>query len=191
MAALVNLVDMYVKSNRPEAKNELDFFHNASWDDAVEYAGFAIDRDRRRFSHQRRLRAQSLFEAYGILLSNRDEINTCSSFENLYSIIREVVIPIYGIGVLYAYDTSLRLGAHRNLHPKMVYLHAGARVGARELRNALELTFDPRARALCMGDFPDEMKPLSPREVENFLCIYKREFFRLGTNNPAHVKERC
>jgi len=41
--------------------------------------------------------------------------------------------PIPGLGELYVYDTTLRIGAKLNLFPDKVYLHAGTRLRERAL----------------------------------------------------------
>ena len=52
---------------------------------------------------------------------------------NYSGLIRAAVEPIPGIGELYVYDTSFRIGAKLNLFPTKVYLHAGTRRGVRAL----------------------------------------------------------
>lgn len=74
-----------------------------------------------------------------------------------------------GIGELYVYDTSLRIGAKLNLLPERVYLHAGIRRGAR----ALGLKAD---KALKVSVLPTEFHSLRPHEIEDVLCIFKKKF---------------
>jgi hypothetical protein len=78
----------------------------------------------------------------------------------------ELLEDVPGIGELYIYDTSLRIGAKLNLYPKKVYLHAGTRRGAR----ALGLKADT---SLNVPDLPSEFRCLLPYEIEDVLCIFK------------------
>jgi len=90
------------------------------------------------------------------------------SFERLHSEIERLVGPLRGIGELYVYDTALRIGAYRGLNPKRVYVHAGVRVGARNLG------LDPgRSGSIAVGGLPGPLRTLKPYEIEDILCIYK------------------
>ena len=51
--------------------------------------------------------------------------------------------------------------------PERVYLHRGTRKGARALG------LDWRADSLDPRVLPKELADLEPREIEDFLCIYK------------------
>jgi hypothetical protein len=75
--------------------------------------------------------------------------------------------PVDGIGELYIYDTALRIGAKLNLLPSRIYLHAGARVGARALG------FAGRLKYIELRDLPKEFQKLEPHEIEDVLCIFK------------------
>ena len=72
------------------------------------------------------------------------------------------------------YDTSLRVGAYLGLTPRFVYLHAGARAGAKALG------LNAGTKKLAMSDLPHELQVLAPEEVEDFLCIYKKTMARIG-----------
>ena len=72
------------------------------------------------------------------------------------------------IGALALYDIALRIGAFLGREPELVYLHAGARTGAR----ALGLSCRGR-HALAPNEFPKEFARLLPCEIEDCLCIYK------------------
>jgi len=63
----------------------------------------------------------------------------------------------------------LRIGARLNLFPMKVYLHAGARQGARTLG------LNARAATLDVSDLPTEFHALRPHEIEDVLCIFKDE----------------
>jgi hypothetical protein len=73
------------------------------------------------------------------------------------------------------YDTSLRIGAKLGFEPKHVYLHAGTRVGARALG------LDTSASYLRASELPAPLRALRPHEIEDALCIFKRQFKHLTT----------
>ena len=64
------------------------------------------------------------------LCSKEGSIRVCESFDKLQDLIKETMKDILGIGDLYCYDTTLRIGAKLRLHPQTVLLHAGTRKGA-------------------------------------------------------------
>jgi hypothetical protein len=80
---------------------------------------------------------------------------------------KEHLNGVRGLGELYYYDTALRIGASLRLMPRRVYLHRGTRDGAHALGLACKAdSLDPR-------DLPKALAVLEPREIEDFLCIYK------------------
>jgi hypothetical protein len=79
-------------------------------------------------------------------------------------------MPIRGLGELFCYDTSLRLGAFLNRGPEFIYLHRGTREGARALG------LNARVQYLTSSQLPAEIRKLAPLEAEDFLCIYKTHF---------------
>jgi len=89
------------------------------------------------------------------------------SFADLLTHVNTAVRPIHGIGELYVYDTTLRLGGHLRLVPREVYLHAGTRRGARALG------LDHRSDSVSPNQLPTVLRRLRPHEVEDLLCIYK------------------
>lgn len=119
--------------------------------------------------HQRRVGREVLTKASRKLLRRQTKIEACESFAELIAIVEEATANIYRFGELAAYDTSLRLGAWLGLSPERVYLHAGTRKGARALGLATAKGY------LEMDELPDPLQVLEPREVEDFLCIYKVE----------------
>src|SRR6185503_10831870 len=95
------------------------------------------------------------------------------SFDALYDVTWSARPP--GVGPLTVYDTAVRIGNFLHLQPKTVYLHAGARDGARALGP------DLYARTLAKDALPIEMQCLTPDEIEDCLCIFKRRFKAIAT----------
>ncbi len=82
-----------------------------------------------------------------------------------------------GLGDLWAYDTTLRIGACigantglATMSPTDVYLQSGARRGAIELQGKWVLG---QRRIAPLDEFRQDFWGLKPYEFENFLCIYR------------------
>ena len=90
---------------------------------------------------------------------------------------------IKGIGALTAYDIAHRIGAHFGKAPRLVYLHAGTRTGARVF-NISGDSFDPRI-------LPKAFSRLAPSEIEDCLCIYKDELHDGTRLRTARRKSGC
>jgi hypothetical protein len=160
----------YIRKLRPRAQAEIDWFaHQPSLDAAIESAALAINSRGKRYSHQRRLTRAALKEAFHCLVDEAEEIERARDFDELFKIVRTAVKPIQGIGELYIYDTSFRIGANLNLFPTKVYLHAGTRRGVRALG------LDHRAHTLKVSALPKQLHCLDPHELEDILCIFKDE----------------
>ena len=168
MSIYRSIVRTYISQMRSRAQAELDWFkEQPTLNSAIEIASLAINSQGKRYSHQRRLKKANLQEAKSILLANSRNLKKCRDFEELFSVIEMMVEPISGIGELYVYDTALRIGAKLGLLPEKVYLHAGARAGAKALG------FDGKSRVLETSVLPKELQQLEPHEIEDVLCIFK------------------
>lgn len=133
---------------------------------AIEQAALATNSKDKRYSHQCRLKKTVLEEARRVLLMNSKTIAQSKSFDDLFSLVETKVGGITGIGELYIYDTSLRIGAKLGLLPTKVYLHAGTRKGAQALG------FKGRVRTVEVSELPSELRQLEPYEIEDVLCIF-------------------
>ena len=87
---------------------------------------------------------------------------------------------IGGVGVLAVYDIAHRLGAFRGKEPKLVYLHSGSAEGA-ALLGFTGPTVDKK-------ELPEAFSPLTCAEIEDFLCIYKKQ---LVGKSLAELKSMC
>lgn len=171
---LVTLTRHYAINHRKRSKDELEWFRTqSSLENTTKVAALAIDVKGKRLSHQRRIRRENLEKARVVLLSAANDIQQCKTFDELLSLIESELHEIQGLAELYAYDTALRIGAKLGLVPEKVYLHAGTRKGAEALG------LDSKARALEVSALPNELQELEPREMEDFLCIYKDELRNL------------
>ena len=169
------IVRTYIRQIRPRAEAELEWFRSqTSVTVAIERAALAVNSRGQRYSHQRRLKRKTLEQACEILCECEPRISRAKNFDELFNVVDTALQNVTGIGELYVYDTSLRLGARLSLEPTKVYLHSGTRVGARALG------LDGRARALPLSELPAAFHELRPHEIEDVLCIFKDKF-----NKPA------
>jgi hypothetical protein len=168
-ATLEEVVKSYVEHFQRRQARELDYFARVvrSDEDAVSQAGLARLPSGKRHQHQRRIPRAALQESRARLLSNLGALRRSRTFDDLLDLVSALIRPIPGIGELAVYDTALRIGARFDVQPKVVYLHAGTRQGARALG------FDPRRNKIRIDELPAALQTLSAREVEDLLCIYK------------------
>lgn len=134
---------------------------------AIEYAGSAENGNGRRFDHQRRITSAAINESLPTLRRAIKQIEKCTTFSELHKLLEELLTPIHGIGKLYVYDTSARLGTKLGLQPDRIYLHAGTRVGAKNLG------LDVRRGSVAVDELPSQLRDLTAGELEDLLCIYK------------------
>lgn len=168
---LDKLVHRYIDQHRERAKRELRYYAiQRELEDVIELAALAKLPNGNRHPHQRRVPGAALMESHQRLLMAKQELQSCRSFETLIGTVSAIIRPIKGIGPVTVYDTSLRLGAFLGLEPERVYLHAGTRAGAEGL------SLDSGRDVLGLEDLPELLDDLTPREVEDFLCIYKDSF---------------
>jgi hypothetical protein len=162
------IVRVYIKKYRHFSVDELNFYHEqSSLRSAIELAAFAINPEGKRHAHQWRIRHTALNKAQILLQDNIDSIERVKDFDELIHLIEGILDSVSGIGELYIYDTSLRIGAWLHQFPEKVYLHAGTREGARALG------ISGRAKAIEPGSLPIEFQELKPYEIEDVLCIFK------------------
>ena len=162
------IIRIYTRHIRPKAQAELDWYQRQpTLESAIEHAALATNGKGKRYSHQRRLKKTALEEVRRVLFMNSRTIAQSKSYDDLFWLVETTVGGIAGIGELYIYDTSLRIGAKLSLLPTKVYLHAGTRKGARALG------FKSRVKTLEVAELPSELRQLEPYEVEDLLCIFK------------------
>jgi hypothetical protein len=173
----------YVIHHRKRKAGELDWFRNQpTLEAAVEKAALAVDERGKRLSHQRRIKAHAIKAAKIALLAAVSDIRNCPNFDTLHELVNETVGEIEGIGPLYAYDVSERIGAKLGLRPEKVYLHTGAADGA------AKLGFPRGLQTIEVGELPAALQSLSPDEIEDVLCMYKDDF---GNGRMRQRTKRC
>lgn len=170
---LSEIVAHYIRYHRRAAQSEIDFYANLqTLNDALERAGRAERPDGKRHDHQRRIGRKAIRRA-GLAIKSAN-LRRCASFEDLHQRLDDTLGSKRGIGELMVYDTALRIGAKLGVSPAVVYLHRGTRDGARALGLA------GGRKYVDVRDLPAPFARLSPREIEDCLCIYKDRLRALG-----------
>lgn len=166
---LQQLVRLYQRDYAPNLRAQLDYFrHLPALADAIDRAARAVNAQGKRFPHQYRIQGTALAKAKSRLVAGVASITPCRSFDNLHSLLSGLFTPVSGLGPLYLYDTTLRIGAFLNLAPTAVYIHAGTRTGA------LALGLDVSSGIIPVAAFPKPIQVLAPCEIEDFLCIFDK-----------------
>lgn len=159
-------VRAYIRTVREEKRCELQHYaQQATLEDAI-----ALTLQGQRHPHQRRLNQQVLVTVRDNLLQELQALRDSVSFDAILAIVHACSVP--GFGELARYDTALRIGAWRSLLPDKVYMHAGTRIGARNLG------LDVSRGYLVLDEIPVQLRQLEPYEIEDALCLYKGDLVR-------------
>ncbi len=162
------IVQRYIDEYGRNAQRELRFYAKQQrLKRAIELAALARLPSGKRHPHQHRIPPELLERAREYLLHT--DFSACGSFSDLHHLVDEAIGSIRGIGELTVYDTAQRIGAHLGLEPDAVYLHAGTWAGARALG------IDGRRKVVEVTELPRALARLTPREIEDCLCIFKDE----------------
>jgi hypothetical protein len=154
---------------------EVEWWEGAGlpFSEVVERVGRA-DLFGKRHPHQRRLSASALEAGTAALHLISDQVREVPDFHRLWCLVQETFKPIHGLGELAVYDAAERLRYRLDLESRhIIYLHAGARAGARRLLGG-RLERD-HAWGIQRYGLPDGIHHLCTHEIEDILCIYKDE----------------
>lgn len=163
----------YLKKYGDQADRIMQFYAGRrSYDEMLEYAAYAKLPSGKRHPHQYRLKKSALRKVHNRL--KQYDLESCESFHELFETVHEAIAGINGIGEMMVYDTAHRIGAYLELEPEYVYLHAGTRVGA------VALGFERSTAWIDPGDLPRAFRRLTAAQIEDCLCIYKRELQALN-----------
>jgi hypothetical protein len=176
---LDEIVDNYIREYSDDARNEMRAFEGESSPAAaIRKAALSQCWNGKRHPHQRRIPIMVLRQAEERLQAIGPSLAKAADFAVLHRLVEEEIGRIKGIGELAVYDIAHRVGAHFGKEPRLVYLHAGTRTGARGL-NLKGDSVDP-------ASLPDAFSRLSAAEIEDCLCIYKDEL-----NGLRRRSHRC
>ena len=162
---LDEIVTDYIQHYRPRGRAEADFFGGlASLPEAISHA---VRPRGRKHSHQNLIPSVLLDEAERRLQLAAPELAHATDFAALYDLVGRHAGAIHGIGELTVYDISHRIGIYLGKPPELVYLHRGVKDGAAVLGF--------RGKTLDTRLLPSAFSRLTAAEIEDCLCIYKRD----------------
>jgi hypothetical protein len=171
---LREVVQDYIVNWRSREDAELEYFSSPpNLRAAIRIAALAVDERGKRHNHQRRIPGETLEHFRRALSRRRKALRSCKTFPELMQISERVANEFWENSKLTVYDTTLRIGAHLGIWPDRIYLHAGARDGAKALGFGASIHF------LMRNQIPKEFRKLKPYEIEHCLCIYKDDLKRL------------
>jgi hypothetical protein len=163
------IVADYIREYRANARDKMRFYEiQRSPAKAIEKAALCVLPSGKRHPHQHRISGAVLELAEARLQEVQGQLKRAKNFDALHRIIAERIGSIPGIGALTVYDIAHRIGAFFRIYPELVYLHAGTRKGA-SFWGIKGDAFDP-------GILPKPFLRLLPYEIEDCLCIYKKDF---------------
>lgn len=168
-SSLSQMVDRFLADRSDRCDQEAAWWGDPdiSFGEACRRAVFALGAPGIRDSHQWTYRVLDLKEAGRRLERTSSRIQAARSFEQLYMSVEAALGLSPRAKPLLVYDVTRRLGYRFNISPKEVYLHAGAKAGAKALRTSLG-----RGRSRPIGDFPTSVRTrLTPAQTEDFLCL--------------------
>lgn len=181
---LQRIVDAYIRRWRDHARQEQRWFAiQGSLDAAIENAAMARRPNGKRLSHQRRIPAAVLRAWTDCLEARARKLGNATTFDELHELIAREAQELHGIGRLTVYDTANRIGAFLGLEPDRIYLHAGTREGAHALGIRKREWLKP-------SDLPRAFRRLSAGEIEDCLCIFKRQIAAIAERRPVDLSER-
>ena len=163
-----DIVCNYKRNCRKGVIKELSFYAEGSLLEAIEKSAMCITSEGKRHNHQRRIPIESLRKTKNLLKLKCERLKKCQTFEQLYTIVQEIIDPIFKIGPLTIYDITHRIGIKLKLYPNLVYLHAGTAIGAKLLR------LDCSSDTLEISKLPKQLQGLEPYEIEDCLCMYQK-----------------
>ncbi|KHS84426.1 hypothetical protein [Pectobacterium carotovorum] len=112
------------------------------------------------------------------LAQKNKQFKSANSFDDVYGIVK--ASKISGFGELSIYDAAVRISAYLGFKPALVFLHAGAREGAKNLEVKGVLPRDSSLKeTLKVDEFPEPLQKLDTLQLENFLCSFKNELKKI------------
>ena len=170
------IVEAYQAEWAPIAAEERQFYgQQRDLSSSIEVSAMSRDPENRRHPHQRRFKKQTLRKAADRLHNVQSNLSQCETFDDLFNVVYGTLAPIKGIGCksngVTPYDIADRIGLYLGLEPERVYAHAGTADGAR----ALGL----RGKVIEVDQFPPAFRELTPHQIEDCLCLYKKALWAL------------
>lgn len=144
--------------------------------ESIKKAAESKDEDGNPYSHQRKQWnfaewRESLKKAMKVLPDAEKQFRACESFEEIHSLVWQLVAGFKGLKRMYCYDVAFRIGANLKLLPEdKVYLHANP-LKAAEMIVGREAT---KKGYLDMSELPELLQEYPAWQVEDILCEFNK-----------------
>lgn len=143
--------------------------------EVLDRAGRARMANGRRHPHQRRLTQHAVDGCLAALAGIAADLEKTTRFHEAFDLVQSAFKPVRGAGELAVYDATDRICARLgHVSEHVIYLHAGARVGARRMLGGRLPNGD--AWGIMYHQVPDGFRGFSTHEIEDILCLYKDDF---------------
>lgn len=178
------IVERYIREYRFIARAEMrSFAKEDSLAAVIRRAALCRWPNGKKHEHQYLIPPAVLQDAEERLQAAAKRLARASDFEGLHQMVDEEIGGIPGIGRLTVYDVAHRVGAYLGKAPTLVYLHRGTKAGAAVL-GFNGKTLHPR-------ELPPAFSRLTAAEIEDCLCIYRRELAgTLGSVRSCRIPRR-
>ncbi len=179
------IIENYKKYHRQNLEKELnDFLPSDEFKILLQRVAYCRGKDGKKYAHQYRITKLACDHSYQIL--KKLSYEGIQDFDSLHRYLTDNLISVRGVGKLYIYDATLRIGNHLGFEPDLIYLHAGTLEGAKNLE------LPTRKGYLKVVDLPQALRKLEPKVIEAVLCIYK-DCFKNGkiTFNKVSQHRPC
>lgn len=116
------------------------------------------------------------------LIMNIDALKAVQDFKQLIDIVKDA--KVRGFGELAIYDTSIRIGSFLDVLPTEVFLHAGTRIGCRELeqKGYIEIG-SSESLSIALSKLPVVLQQFQSLYLEHFFCAAKDKFKMLDDHS--------
>jgi hypothetical protein len=165
---LTEIIKLYKKNYGADSDGCILYAKNQkTLANAIKISTSSIDEDGNKHGHQNRIPHLVLELWNDAVLQKLSSLKKVKSFDEILCILR--LARIHGIGELTIYDTASRIGAFLNLFPNKIYLHAGTKIGAKNLLGKVSANY------ILKTDLPKQFRrsDLACWEIEDILCIFK------------------
>lgn len=172
LQSVSSIIDDYIANFQYKLQLEREYWaDHVNLKNAIRAAAMSEYPLGKRHRHQRRFKKVTLELTAERLCDASLPID--GTFDQLHEAVRAAISCIHGVGDLAVYDIANRIGCYLRVQPDRVYLHAGARDGAR--------AFELNSGSIQKSELPSEFERLSCAEIEDCLCVYKDCFKRLAS----------
>lgn len=176
--SLAALVEQYRKDGAYRGL-EFDIYQwygdqSLSLESAIDRAFKSEEPNGKLHRHQYRIGRRRLAQLAGVAKDHIERFKNACDWNEIYSIVGDIVAQVPRAGILTHYDVANRIGGYCRYEQTVVRVHAGA------MRGAAALGLKIQDGSVALDDLPPDLQELGAMHSENFLCIYKDELKSLN-----------